>query len=297
MKNISPALQSHLASGATTLCWCWKIVRRDGAIQGFTDHDGPLAFDGVTYEAVSGFTGSEVQSLLGLAVDNLTVVGALSSASLNEADLAAGLYDDAAIEIWRVNWAAPEQRVLMRKGNLGQVTRGHTAFQAEMRGLAHILNQPVGRAYGYGCDADLGDARCTVNLAGPAFSGAGSVVSATDARRFTVSGLGSFADGWFANGKLVWASGANATRAMEIKRHGLSSATVTLELWQAMSEGVAPGDAFTVTAGCDKQFSTCKAKFANAPNFRGFPYMPGNDAITSYPTQSQPLDGGSRYGN
>jgi uncharacterized phage protein (TIGR02218 family) len=146
MKSLPPGLQDHLDSGATTLCWCWMIARRDGATQGFTDHDLPVAFDGVTCEAASGFTASEVQSTLGLAVDNLTVTGALSSATLNEHDLAAGLYDDAGIEIWRVNWASPDQRVLMRKGNLGQVSRGKTAFQAEVRGLAHRLNQPVGRA-------------------------------------------------------------------------------------------------------------------------------------------------------
>lgn len=297
MKTLSPALQSHLSSGTTTLCWCWKITRGDGLTQGFTDHDLPLAFDGVTYDAVTGFTASEVQSQLGLAVGNLTVAGALSSATLNEADLAAGLYDDAAIEIWRVNWADASQRVLMRKGNLGQVTRGKAAFQAEMRGLAHILNQPVGRAYSYGCDADLGDARCTVNLAAPAFAASGAVLAALDARRFTASGLSAFADQWFAGGKLIWASGANAGRAMEIKRHGVSGSTVSLELWLAMSEAIAAGDAFTLSAGCDKQFATCKAKFANAANFRGFPYMPGNDAVTSYPTQTQPLDGGSRYGN
>ena len=297
MKTLSSALQSHLATGTTTLCWCWKIARGDGLIQGFTDHDRPLAFDGVTYDAVSGFTASEVQSQLNLAIDNLTVLGALSSATLNEADLAAGLYDDAAIEIWRVNWADTSQRVLMRKGNLGQITRGKTAFQAEMRGLAHILNQPVGRAYGYSCDADLGDARCTVNLAGPTFSGAGSVLAVTDARRFTASALGSFADGWFANGKLTWQTGANANHSIEIKRHGVSGSTVSLELWLEMSEAIAVGDAFTLSAGCDKQFATCKAKFANAQNFRGFPCMPGNDAVTSYPTSTQPLDGGSRYGN
>jgi uncharacterized phage protein (TIGR02218 family) len=64
-----------------------------------------------------------------------------------------------------------------------------------------------------------------------------------------------------------------------------------------MSEQVAAGDTFAITAGCDKQFATCKAKFANAVNFRGFPYMPGNDAVTSYPAQDQTMDGGSRYGN
>jgi uncharacterized phage protein (TIGR02218 family) len=297
MKNISPDLQSHLDSGTTTLCWCWKMVRGDGATLGFTDHDGPLAFDGVTYEAVTGFTASEVQSTLGLAVDNLTVLGALSSDAINEADLAAGLYDNAGIEIWRANWGAPEQRVLIRKGNLGQVKRGRTAFQAEVRGLAHLLNQPAGRAYGYSCDADLGDARCTIDLTNPLYRGVGTVTAISDARRFTVSGLDAFADQWFSGGKLTWTSGANATRAMEVKRHGVAGVGVTIELWQAMSESAAIGDVFVVTAGCDKQFATCKTKFANAVNYRGFPYMPGNDAVASYPTQSQPLDGGSRYGN
>jgi len=297
MKNISPDLQSHLDSGTTTLCWCWKIVRNDGAVLGFTDHDVAVTFDGVTYEAVTGFTASEVQSTLGLAVDNLTVLGALSSNTLNDSDLAAGLYDNASIEIWRVNWAAPDQRVLMRKGNLGEVKRGKTAFQAEVRGLAHLLNQPTGRAYGYSCDADLGDARCTIDLTDPLYRGVGTVSTIADQRRFTVSGLDAFADAWFSGGKLTWTSGANANRAMEVKRHGVVGARVPIELWQQMSESIAPGDVFLITAGCDKQFSICKAKFANAVNFRGFPYMPGNDAVTSYPTQSQILDGGSRYGN
>jgi uncharacterized phage protein (TIGR02218 family) len=297
VKILPAGLQDHLDEGATTLCWCWRIARRDALVQGFTDHDEAVVFDGVAYEAASGMTASEVQSSLGLAVDNLNVQGALSSAGIDEAALAAGLYDNAAIEIWRVNWAAPDQRVLMRSGNLGQVTRGRCAFQAEMRGLAHRLNQSVGRCYGYGCDADLGDARCTIDLSNPLFVGSGTVAAVTDARRFTVSGLETFADTWFSGGKLTWTSGANAGRAMEVKRDGLTATQVSVELWQAMSEDVAAGDAFTVTAGCDKQFTTCKTKFANAVNFRGFPYMPGNDAITSYPTATQVMDGGSRYGN
>jgi uncharacterized phage protein (TIGR02218 family) len=288
MKSLSPALQSHLASGATTLCWCWKIVRRDGAALGFTDHDEALAFAGTDYQAAAGFTASEVQSSLGLAVDNLTVIGALSSQSLNEADLAAGLFDNACVEIWRVNWAAPDQRVLMRKGSLGEVRRGKTGFEAEVRGLAHALNQPVGRVFAHGCDADLGDARCRAAVTPLA----GTVAVVTDARRFTANGLAQ-ESGWFTGGKLTFTGGANAGRAMEVKRHALA----TFELWQAMSEPIAAGDTFTVTTGCDKQFSTCKAKFANAVNFRGFPYMPGNDAVLAPAASSTPLDGGSRYGN
>ena len=120
MKTLPSGLQAHLDGGATTLCWCWKLTRRDNVVQGFTDHDRSLSFDGVTYDAVSGFTASQVESGLGLAVDNLTLAGALSSATLNEDELAAGLYDNAAIQIWRVNWAAVDQRVLMRAGTIGR---------------------------------------------------------------------------------------------------------------------------------------------------------------------------------
>lgn len=297
MKTLPSGLQDHLDSGATTLCWCWRIARRDGVVQGFTDHDEGVSFGGVLYEAATGFTASEVQSSLGLAVDNLSVLGALSSDAIAEAALAAGLYDDAEIEIWRVNWVAPEQRVLMRKGNLGEVKRGSLSFEAEVRGLAQRLNQPAGRAFGHSCDADLGAARCTVDLDDPALRGNGTVTSAIDARRFQASGLGAFASGWFSGGKLMWTSGANDGRAMEVKRHAISASVVSIELWQAMSEAISAGDGFTVTAGCDKQFSTCKAKFANGANFRGFPYMPGNDAVLSYPSRGDALDGKSRYGN
>ncbi|HXJ01301.1 MAG TPA: DUF2163 domain-containing protein [Micropepsaceae bacterium] len=297
MKTLPAGLQDHLDSGTTTLCWCWRIARGDSVVQGFTDHDAPVIFAGVTYEAATGFTASEVQSSLGLAVDNLSVTGALSSDAIAETALDAGLYDGAEVEIWRVNWAAPEQRVLMRKGNLGQVKRGRLSFEAEIRGLAQRLNQPVGRAFGYSCDADLGDARCTVDLTDVDFHASGAVTVTTDARRFEVSGLGAFASAWFSGGKLAWTSGANTGRAMEVKRHAISASAVTIELWQPMSEAVTSGDGFTVTAGCDKQFATCKAKFANQANFRGFPYMPGNDAVLSYPTRGDALDGKSRYGN
>lgn len=293
MKSLTPALQAHLSSGTTTLCWCWKITRSDGRALGFTDHDAPLAFAGTTFEATSGFTAGEVQSGLGLQVDNLSVCGALSSESLNEKDLAAGLFDNAAIELWRVNWADPSQRVLMRTGSIGEVKRGRLAFEAELRGLAHALNQPVGRVFSHACDAALGDARCGVAIT----PSAGTVSAVTDARRFSAGGLAAHASGHFTDGKLVFTTGANQGRAMEVKRHTLSSGIASFALWQAMSELIAPGDSFTVTPGCDKSFATCRDRFANALNFRGCPFMPGNDAALAPVSSSTPLDGGSRYGN
>jgi uncharacterized phage protein (TIGR02218 family) len=289
MKSLPPSLQSHLNTGTTTLAWCWRVTRNDGTGLGFTDHDRDLAFDGTVFEAATGFTASEIKDALGLSVDNLEVSSALKSDRLNEDDLASGLFDDAAVEIWRVNWADTEQRVLMRSGSLGEVRRSGTAFTAEVRGLAHYLQQPKGRLFQSSCDADLGDARCGVDLDAPAFRGTGTVLAAAGPRLFTASGLAAFAAGWFTRGLVTFTSGANAGRAQEVKRHTLSGTEATLELWQPMAFAITPGDTFTVTAGCDKQLATCRDKFANAVNFRGFPHMPGPDYVLAVAKPGEPV--------
>lgn len=280
MKQLPGALAAHVASGATTLCWCWRLTRRDGVRQGFTDHDRDVAFDGTVFEAAAGMTASEIRDSVGLSVDNLEVTSAMTSERLAEADLAAGVYDNAAIEIFRVNWAAPEQRVLMRSGNLGEVKRSGLAFAAEVRGLAHTLQETRGRLYQYTCDADLGDERCQVDLDLPAFRGNGALVGVASPRRFTVSGLDAFAGGWFTHGLLTFTSGAAEGQAVEVKQHAKAGDVVSIELWSRARLPLAPGQTFAVTAGCDKRVATCQAKFANVANFRGFPHMPGNDFLT-----------------
>jgi uncharacterized phage protein (TIGR02218 family) len=289
MKTLPAGLQALLDTGATTLCHCWKVTRTGAAPMGFTDHDRPLSFDGVTFEAASGFEATAIESALGLSVPNQDVTGALSSAAITENDLAAGRYDGAGVEIWRVNWADVSQRVMMAKGEIGEVRRDAMGFTAEVRGLAHRLNAPQGRHYQFACDADVGDARCKVNLTAPAFKGTGAVTSAANRREFSASGLGSFADGWFVGGRLVWTSGANSGLSQTVKSH----VGPAVSLWEAMPFAISAGDAFTVTAGCDKRFATCKTKFANGLNFRGSPLMPGNDWIVASPRDGENHDGGS----
>ena len=68
MRSIPSALQTKLDSGVTTLCRCWRMMRRDGVVMGFTDHDGDIVLDGVTCRAGSGLTASEATQQLGLAV-------------------------------------------------------------------------------------------------------------------------------------------------------------------------------------------------------------------------------------
>lgn len=270
-----------MAAGVTTLCWCWRLTRRDGMTMGFTDHDRDLAFDGSHFEAAAGFTASEIKDAVGLSVDNLDVTSALSSDRLAEADLVAGLYDDARVEIFRVNWQAPDEHVLMRVGSLGDVRRAGLSFTAEVRGLAHYLQQPKGRLFQYTCDADLGDSRCGIDASNPAYRASGSLLAIWGTSNFTVEGLASYDNDWFTRGLIEFTSGPAVGQRVEIKRHTKIDGFDELELWQPARGPLSLGQTFLVTAGCDKHLATCCDKFANAVNHRGFAHMPGNDFLTS----------------
>ena len=295
MRALPAGLQDHLDSGTTTMCWCWKLQTNDGRKFGFTDHDNDLTFDAITFEAASGFTGSEVETGLGLAVDNLDVEGALSSLKLNEQDLFAGVFDNAEVEIWQVNWAKVSQRLLIKKGNLGEVSRNDSGFSAEIRGMSHLLNQPQGRLFQRKCDTDLGSQRCGVDLSSPAYRQTGQVTEIIESNKCIVSGLDGFSDGWFAAGRLQFSSGNNLDRASEIKNFQVITSGVVIELWAQMPVAIEVGDDFIVTAGCDKDFKTCKGKFANSINFQGFPHMPGNDFVAFYPNRRDGKNDGSAF--
>jgi uncharacterized phage protein (TIGR02218 family) len=286
MKTLSPAFQAHLDGGTTTLAWCWRITRADGGTFGFTDHDRSLVFDGTDFEPESGLTASEIRSGSDLAVDAQDAEGVLTSDRITETDIADGRWDAAQVELWRVNWSDVSQRVLMRRGAVGQIRRGRLAFVAEVRSLAHVLGQSVGRTFQATCDAALGDARCGVDLEAPAFRATGVVTALNGDRGFTASGLGGFASGWFNHGILDWTGGASTGRSAEVAGHANTGGTVTLALLEAPVRPITPGDTFTLRAGCDKRMETCAAKFANVVNFRGFPHIPGQDSVIRYATRS-----------
>ena len=218
MRTLDLGFKAHVESGATTLANCWKITRVDAVVLGFTDHDRALSFDGTDYEPAHGLDGGETSDKLGPQVDTTDVVGVLHSDAITEADIAAGLYDGAAVETWRVNWRNVTERLLLRRATIGEIVREDGQFRAELRSGQHALNRVRGRLYGVFCDAVLGDVRCTVAHDHPQF--------------------------------------------------GL---------------------------GCDRALATCRDRFANVANFRGFPHIPGNDFVLRYPRSGDALNGAALF--
>lgn len=291
MRTLDTVFKAHVESGATTLCNCWRIVRSDGVVLGFTDHDEALSFDGTQFDPAHGLDGGEVAHKLGPQTDTSEVVGILHSAAITEEDILLGRYDGAEVEAWRVNWREPAQRHLLRRSRIGEIVREDGAFRAELRSAQQALNQPRGRLYQALCDASVGDARCGVDLDAPAFRAMGAVVAVVDDFRLRVSGLAAFDAGWFGFGRLHWASGRRDGVADQIVSHARAGGADTLGFAAPVGEWVAAGDGFTAFAGCDRRFDTCGTKFSNRVSFRGFPHIPGNDFVLRYPRPGDRLDG------
>lgn len=289
--HISPELAAHLEGEVTTLCHCWRLTRRDGTVMGFTDHDREIVADGTIFRPESGLTASEARRSLGLAVDAMDVEGALSSLDIEEVDILSGLYDGARVETLLVNWRAPAQFARLRQAVIGQIARRDGRFVAELESPAQALDQANGRVLRRSCDAELGDARCGIDLDAGGFRGSG-VLQEVKGNSIRVAGLDGFEAGWFANGLVTWTSGAAAGRRERVAAHRKGLEGVVLDLWRDTAAAAVPGDTLSVVAGCDKRFATCKAKFANAANFRGFPHLPGDDAAYRYVTDGQVFDGG-----
>ena len=217
MKQLSSGLAVHIAGEVTKLATCWKLTRRDAIILGFTDHDQDITFDAVTYQAATGFTPSAIASTSSLNVDNLDVEGMISAGSITEADIMAGRYDFAEIEIFQLNYNDTTQGALkMRRGWLGELSIHNQQFVAEVRGLTQRLAQTIGELYSPSCRATLGDGRCKVNLAG--YTVTGSITGLISDQAF-IDNVRSEDSGIFEAGIITFTSGANQGLRMEIKEH------------------------------------------------------------------------------
>ncbi len=258
----------------TTLAFCWRMARRDGVTLGFTTHDSDLEMDGLIFRAAPGMIPSAIERSGGFDLDSVDLAGALSSDALREEDLLAGRWDNASLKLFAVNWRAPEVDPLpLLRGTLGSVSLSDGRFSVELRGPAAQFEEPVVEATSPDCRATLGDKRCRVDMAGRTVQA--RVLSVDNA---TLSLSESFAGQIFARGALRWLDGENAGLIATIITH--FGNTVTLS--EPPFHGVIAGSRVALTQGCDRQFETCKTRFANALNFRGEPHLPGNDLLTRY---------------
>ena len=274
------ALTDRLAAEVTTIALCWRVARTDGVVLGFTSHDAAIDVAGLCYAAAPGMTPSAISAGLGLEVATMEFAGALSSGAMTEADLAAGRFDGARLDIFMVDWTAPNGGILpVARGTLGAVERALTrdggSFTATVRGPTAALEATAIETCSPMCRAELGDRRCGVDLV--PLTMLATAASGSSAAAVTVAGVAALDR--FVDGRLRCLSGGNA--GLDARIAGVAGSAVTLV--EALPFTVIAGTRLELREGCDKRIATCAARFANAVNFRGEPHVPGSDVLTRFP--------------
>lgn len=275
MKTIDPLVTAHLSQTVTTLSICWKITLKSGAILTFTDHDRDLIYDGLTYKATTGFSSSGSPSNLDMKVNSIDVQSFIDDVYIKEEDILAGAYDDAKVEVFKVNWGSPDDgRIVSQIGFIGDIEVVGPIFIAEVRGRMQVLKKTVGQLYSPNCRAVLGDVKCTVNMS--TYLTAGSVSGITSNRIFTVGALGQ-ADSYFRRGLIEWTSGKNVGLQTEVKDNIADEISLILNALFP----VEVGDTFNIYPGCNKSSVICKTVYNNLLNFRGEPFIPSMTTTVS----------------
>lgn len=261
-----------------TVAMFWRVARRDGITLGFTTHDADLWFDGVAHQSAPGMMPSAIRRSADFEPDSADVEGALSHGSIAADDLAAGRFDGAQVAIGLVDWDNLERFVLYR-GAIGAVTEEAGKFTAALVSRkAELQRDPIPRT-SPSCRAVFCGPGCA--LSGSRFTHAATLLG-IDLDTNSVAVDTTLGLSVFAGGQLRWLDGPLAgTTAMISGQTG-----GRLVLSSPIDVVLAPGLRVALREGCDRTIATCAARFGNAVNFQGEPYLPGNDLITRYPSPS-----------
>lgn len=287
-------LYAHMKTGVTTTCRAWSVTRRDGVTFGFTDHDRDFMFEGIVFKAETGFAAGLLQQSAGTAVDNTHAMGALSDSSISEKDIEAGRFDGAAVVLYLVNWLEVDQRVIRFRGTFGEIEYGNGIFKVELRSLAEAFNRQTGKVFQPSCPAILGDRECKIDTTLPEYSIVSTIKTVGNRGEYSIAPLPQFAEHWFEKGRTTILNGEAYGLNTTVKTDSQNDLGRYLTVWPDFTIRPQVGDDIGLIVGCNKFDSTCRDKFSNFLNFRGFPNVPNTDWTVSRPTSTQYNDGGSR---
>jgi uncharacterized phage protein (TIGR02218 family) len=260
------------------VCLLWRVKRADGVEQRFAALDTDVSWGGQVWTAAAPFDATAAEASRSLAAGQMEVAGILASSDITAEALLNGLYDDAEVTVLRVDWSSPIRGAeVVLAGRIGRVSAGETRFEAELLLPAALLDRPALDLYSPECRVDLFSAPCGV-AQGP-WTRTGTISEVLSDTSFEVSGFTEPA-GWATYGRVTITSGPNNNAKREIRVHGANG---LIELWEPFSAPLTVGTSVSIVAGCDKRLATCRDKFSNVLNFRGFPHVPGTDAVFRYP--------------
>lgn len=285
-RTLGGPLTSHLGTNAHTRCRMLRLDLVDGSVLAVTDHQASLTIDlgdgSADYSPRTGILASDLSLSTGFDADEVEVTGPLVPVAtedwhVTKEAVTGGRFDDATARFFQVNWnSLASGPIRLMKGRVVLAQVEGSSFKLTIRSEISRFAQEIGRTITAYCDADFGDARCGYDVVPVA----ATVASVTDARQFTVSFVGTYANDYFNKGTVLFLTGALAgTRKVEVS-DWTSGGAVTL--WTELTEAPQVGDTLELRQGCGKTRADCMA-YDNTLNFRGFPDVPGTDQVLRYP--------------
>ncbi len=256
----------------------WRVIRRNGATFGFTSHNRDLMFAGLRHRAAPGMLPSAIRRTAELEHDAAEVQGVLAHDAISSADLRAGRYDSARVAIGVVDWETLEHATLFH-GELGGINEEAGRFEAELHSAKAALAIDAVPRTSPTCRAQFCDPGCQLNAA--RFTHL-CVVTTTDVETGRLTFAASPPPADLLHGSLRWIDGPHAGISMQVINADAQGLVVDRQL----DPGILPGQRVLLREGCDHTLATCATRFANAVNFQGEPFLPGNDLLGRYPTAS-----------
>ncbi|TDQ24176.1 DUF2163 domain-containing protein [Phyllobacterium brassicacearum] len=278
MRTASAALKNAAASSVTTLGWLCRITTIDGANTYLNNFGKDVTVDGQIYLGNPGFEignirvtdGRDPPSVeINLPIDDATPV--LFDAAVRRK------LDQARIRLYVIDHSSLENVEIGFQWYVGAVTAlDSRKATLDVRAAERAQRELMLKVFKPGCQWDLGDSGCGVNVAG-SWQDSVSVASYTDAFTFTITGArGAAVDDFFANGAIRFTFGENEGFSYAVRRWIQSSGTVIL--WEPLRAPVAASDTALIHAGCDKSVGAggC-GRFANTARRFAFDDLPTGD--------------------
>ncbi len=256
-----------------TVATFWRIYRRDGTALGFTSHDRDLMFGGLLHRAAPGMIPAAIRLTAELSNDSAEAQGALHHDTIRAEDLAAGLFDDAAIAIGAVDWQTLDHHTLYT-GQIGRIEDDQSQFAAELRSTKSLLEEDLVPRTSPTCRAEFCGRGCGLSAARYASV---QTVAETDpeANRIRIPGL---VGANYIDGRVRFLAGPQTGLTFGI----IDAGDDWLLLDRPLVAGTLPGTRAELLEGCDHTIATCAGRFGNGINFRGEPFLPGNDLLARY---------------
>jgi len=303
-RTVPAQLQAHLDTGRTTTTLLLKITPAMPGYPpvGVTALDRDVPYDDgegdseVIYHAAVGMVPAALQQSLSMSVDNTEFKHLISEygLALEEADIAAGVYDYAEFRLMLVNYEDLTMgHVELMRGELGQmrIEQG-MAFWTEQTSMVKRLKQSIVEKDSLTCRAIFGSQPigssndgvqqrfpCGFDTSALWTAGVVTSVGLESNRTFTAAALG-LGEGECVPGMLRWTVGANAGRSCEVEAQ--SAAGVVSLAFETMFP-IEEADEFEIRPDCTKWkdgANGCRHHFGDdwVLHYRGEPYIPVADA-------------------